>query len=259
MAKKDYSDRFHVQGKKAIVTGGSRGIGQASAVVLAEAGAEVVVLGRDQEALAESADLLKKAGATYHTVYGDLLSAAGARNAARESLAALGGRCDILINCAGIARIAPLAEMSQEDWDDTMAVNLTAPFSFTQEIVGQMIERGAGKIINMSSQAGVVAIDGHGSYSASKGGLNLLTKVMAAEWGQHNIQVNAVAPTVILTPMGAEVWGDPAKADPMLAKIPMGRFGQPVEVADLVLFLASPAADLITGDVILIDGGYTSV
>lgn len=259
MAKNDYSDRFHVQGKKAIVTGGSRGIGQASAVVLAEAGAEVVVVGRDEAALAESAGLLKDAGATYHTVHGDLLTADGARAAARESLAALGGRCDILVNCAGIARIAPLAEMTQEDWDATMAVNLTAPFSFTQEIVGQMIERNAGKIINMSSQAGVVAIDGHGSYSASKGGLNLLTKVMAAEWGPHNIQVNAVAPTVILTPMGTKVWGDPAKADPMLAKIPMGRFGQPVEVADLVLFLASPASDLITGDVILIDGGYTSI
>jgi NAD(P)-dependent dehydrogenase (short-subunit alcohol dehydrogenase family) len=121
-----------------------------------------------------------------------------------------------------------------------------------------MIAQRRGKIINVSSQAGVVAIPGHGSYAASKGGLNLLTKVMAVEWGPHNIQCNAVCPTVILTPMGVQVWGDPAKSKPMLEKIPLQRFGQPVEVADLVLFLASPASDLITGEIVMIDGGYTA-
>jgi 2-deoxy-D-gluconate 3-dehydrogenase len=105
----------------------------------------------------------------------------------------------------------------------------------------------------------VVALDGHGAYAASKGGLNMMTKVMAAEWGPHNVQVNAICPTVILTPMGVQVWGDPAKGDPMLAKIPLRRFGQPREVADLVLFLASSASDLITGEAILIDGGYTAL
>ena len=122
-----------------------------------------------------------------------------------------------------------------------------------------MIAQRSGKVINISSQAGVVALDAHAAYCASKGGLNMLTKVMAAEWGEYNIQVNAVCPTVILTPMGTEVWGDPQKAAPMLAKIPLRRFGQPVEVADLVLFLASPASDLITGEAILIDGGYTAI
>lgn len=254
-----YTDRFSVTGKKAIVTGGSRGIGQASALALAEAGAEVVLVGRDLAALAESEALLKAVGNPVHVVTGDLLTPAGTREAAKASLAALDGFVDILVNCAGIARIAPLTELSQQDWDETIAVNLTAPFAFSQEVVGSMMAKKAGKIVNISSQAGVVAIDGHGAYSSSKGGLNLLTKTMAAEWGPFNIQVNAVAPTVILTPMGTEVWGDPAKANPMLAKIPLGRFGQPVEVADLVLFLSSPASDLITGDVILIDGGYTSL
>lgn len=255
----DQLTRFRVEGKKAIVTGGSRGIGQASAVGLGEAGAEVVLVGRDLDALAESEALVRATGAVVHTVAGDLSSAQGSRKAAQASLAALGGRTDILVNCAGIARIAPLTELSQEDWDDTLAVNLTAPFAFTQEVIGPMMAQQSGKIVNISSQAGVVAIDEHGAYSASKGGLNLLTKVMASEWGPHNIQVNAVAPTVILTPMGTKVWGEPAKADPMLAKIPLGRFGQPVEVADLVVFLSSAASDLITGDVILIDGGYTSI
>jgi NAD(P)-dependent dehydrogenase (short-subunit alcohol dehydrogenase family) len=122
-----------------------------------------------------------------------------------------------------------------------------------------MIEQRRGKIINISSQAGVVALDDHAAYAASKGGLNMLTKVTAAELGRYNIQCNAVAPTVILTEMGEKVWGEPAKGDPMKAKIPLRRFGQPSEVADLVLFLASPASDLITGQVILIDGGYTAV
>ncbi|MDI9627035.1 MAG: glucose 1-dehydrogenase [Acidobacteriota bacterium] len=255
----DYTTRFNVRGKKAIVTGGSRGIGQESARVLAEAGAEVALVGRDKEALAESEALVKATGQTVHAIPGDLRTAAGARQAAKDALAALGGKADILVNCAGVARIEPLTELSQEDWDETIAVNLTAPFAFTQEVVGPMIEQKAGKIVNVSSQAGSVAIDGHGAYCASKGGLNLLTKVMAAEWGPYNIQVNAVGPTVILTKLGAEVWGPPEKAGPMLAKIPLGRFGQPIEVADLVLFLSSAASDLITGDVILIDGGYTSV
>ncbi len=122
-----------------------------------------------------------------------------------------------------------------------------------------MIEQRSGKIINISSQAGVIALDDHAAYSATKGGLNMLTKAMTAEWSRYNIQCNAVAPTIILTPMGERVWGEPAKGDPMKAKIPLGRFGQPIEVADLVLFLASPASDLITGDVILLDGGYTAL
>ena len=239
-----YLSRFSVAGKRVLVTGGSRGIGQECARVLADAGADVAIVGRDPAALDESAAAVRALGRTCHS-----------RAAARAL--ALFGTVDILVNNAGIARIFPLAEMTQEDWDDTLAVNLTAPFVLAQALVPGMIAQGHGKIINISSQAGVVAIDGHGAYAASKGGLNMLTKVMAAEWGPHNIQVNAVAPTVILTPMGAQVWGDPAKGGPMLAKIPLGRFGQPVEVADLVLFLASPASDLITGETILIDGGYT--
>ena len=122
-----------------------------------------------------------------------------------------------------------------------------------------MIEQRMGKIINVSSQAGIIAIEGHGSYAASKGGLNMLTKVMAAELSPHNIQCNAVAPTIILTPMAVQVWSDPVKSNPMLAKTPLGRFGQPIEVADLILFLAAPASDLITGETIVIDGGFTSM
>ena len=115
-----------------------------------------------------------------------------------------------------------------------------------------------GKVINISSQSGVVALDDHAAYSASKGGLNMLTKAMTVEWAKHNVQSNSICPTVILTPMGEMVWGDPAKGDPMKAKIPAGRFGRTTEVADLILFLASSASDMICGQVILLDGGFTA-
>jgi 2-deoxy-D-gluconate 3-dehydrogenase len=250
--------RFAVTGKRALVTGGSRGIGAEAAIVLAQAGADVAIVGRDAAGLATTAAQIAAAGRRSVSIVADLASVDGPQQAAAAALAAF-GTVDILVNNAGIARIAPLLELSIEAWDETMAVNLRAPFLLARALAPAMIAQRSGKIINVSSQAGTIALDAHGAYCTSKGGLNLLTKMMALEWGPHNIQANAVAPTVILTPMGATVWGDPAKSAPMLAKIPLGRFGQPVEVADLILFLASPAADLITGETILIDGGYTAI
>ena len=255
----NYIERFSIKDKKVLVTGGSRGIGAETAVVLAEAGAEVMILGRDIDALNETAKKVNAvSGYTCDSIEADLSSAKQTREAAQHAVARM-GRVDILVNNAGIARIDNLLDASLEDWEETQAVNLRAPFLLAQEVVPAMIKHGGGKIVNVSSQAGVIALEGHAAYAASKGGLNMLTKVMAAEWGPHNIQCNAVAPTVILTPMGTQVWGDPAKSEPMLAKIPLRRFGQPVEVADLILFLSSPASDLITGETILIDGGYTSL
>jgi 2-deoxy-D-gluconate 3-dehydrogenase len=254
----DPLERFRVDGKRALVTGGSKGIGAEAAVVLAQAGADVAIVGRDRSGLQATAALVEQAGRRCLLIEADMASIDGPAQAASAALDAF-GTVDILVNNAGIARLAPLAALSATTWDETMAVNLRAPYLLAQALVGKMIEQNAGKIINVSSQAGVAALEEHGAYCASKGGLNMLTKVMALEWGGHNIQVNAVCPTVILTPMGTEVWGDPAKAAPMLAKIPLRRFGQPHEVADLILFLASPASDLITGEAILIDGGYTAI
>ncbi len=253
-----YLSRFALPGKRALVTGGSKGIGRDVARVLAEAGADIALVGRDREGLDETVALVQALGRRCHALEADLASADETRAAGQRALE-LFGTVDILVNNAGIARIAPLLDLTVEQWDETQAVNLRAPFLLAQLVVPGMIAQRSGKIINISSQAGVIAIDEHGAYSASKGGLNLLTKVMAAEWGSYNIQANAVCPTVILTPMGAQVWGEPAKGDPMLAKIPLRRFGLPQEVADLVLFLAAPASDLITGQAVLIDGGYTAL
>jgi NAD(P)-dependent dehydrogenase (short-subunit alcohol dehydrogenase family) len=169
------------------------------------------------------------------------------------------GTIDILVNNAGVALVDMLLDAKVEDWDATMAVNLRAPFLLSRELVPAMIAQKAGKIINVSSQAGVIGLDAHGAYCASKGGLNMLTKVMTSEWAKHNIQINTVCPTVILTPMGEQVWGQPEKGDPMKAKIPGGRFGKPIEVADAILFLASSASGMICGHDLLIDGGYTAI
>lgn len=247
-----------MDGKRALVTGGSKGIGAETALVLAQAGADVAIVGRDRAGLAATAAGVEAAGRRCLMIEADMASVEGPVRAAAAALEAL-GVVDILVNNAGIARLDPLTALSAAAWDETMAVNLRAPYLLAQALVGKMMEQRSGKIINVSSQAGVVALADHAAYCASKGGLNMLTKVMALEWGAYNIQANAVCPTVILTPMGTEVWGDPAKSEPMLAKIPLRRFGQPVEVADLILFLASPAAGMITGETILIDGGYTAL
>jgi 2-deoxy-D-gluconate 3-dehydrogenase len=251
-------ERFAVTGKRALVTGGSKGIGAETAVVLAQAGADVAIAGRDRDGLQATAAQIEAAGRRCVVIEADMRTSEGPLHAAQAALDTF-GVVDILVNNAGISRVALILDSPLADWEDTIAVNLRAPYLLARALAPKMIEQGSGKIINVSSQAGVVAIEGHASYAASKGGLNMLTKVMALEWGPHNIQVNAVAPTVILTPMGIRAWGDPAKAAPMLAKIPLRRFGQPVEVADLILFLASPASDLITGETVLIDGGYTAV
>jgi NAD(P)-dependent dehydrogenase (short-subunit alcohol dehydrogenase family) len=254
----EFVSRFSLTGRKALVTGASKGIGFEICRVLADAGADIVAVARDAGGLAEVRAAVEGLGRRCLVVEADLESAEETVRAGRAALEAW-GTIDILVNNAGIAVCEPLLEASVEGWDRVMAVNLRAPFLMAQVLAPAMIAQRRGKIVNVSSQTGPIALVDHGAYAASKAGLNALTRVMTAEWARHNVQSNAVCPTVIMTPMGEKVWGDPAKLDPMLAKIPLGRTGRPVEVADLVLFLASPASDLITGDEIMIDGGYTAV
>jgi NAD(P)-dependent dehydrogenase (short-subunit alcohol dehydrogenase family) len=252
-----WDKRFSLSRKTALVTGASKGIGLATCKVLADAGANIAAVARDAAGLAEVKAAVEAAGRKCFVISADMAKPDGPQAAARAALSHF-GHIDILVNNAGIALIDPLLDAKVSDWDITMAVNLRAPFLMAQALVPQMIARKSGKIINVSSQAGVVGLEAHGAYAASKGGLNMLTKVMTVEWARHNIQINSVCPTVILTPMGEQVWGDPEKGDPMKAKIPAARFGKPIEVADLILFLSSSASDLITGQDLLIDGGYTA-
>jgi len=253
----DWTKRFGLEGKRALVTGATKGIGLETCKVLADAGADIAAVGRDPAGLAEITAAVEAKGRRCVAIAADMATVDGPAKAAQAALAAF-GTVDILVNNAAIALIAPLLDATAADWDATMAVNLRAPFLLAQALVPAMIKKGGGKIINISSQAGVIGQDSHAAYGASKGGLNTLTKVMCVEWAKHNIQVNSVCPTVILTPMGEEHWGKPERGDPMKAKIPAGRFGKPVEVADMVLYLASSASNLVNGQDMLIDGGYTA-
>lgn len=253
----NWTERHGLKDKRALVTGATKGIGYETCKVLADAGANIVAVGRDSARLAEVKHMVEAAGRRCVTVEADMATIEGPKDTAAKALAAF-GTIDILVNNAGIARNAPLLDVTLEQWDETLAVNLRAPFLLAQALVPQMIKQNMGKIINISSQSGVVALQDHGAYGASKGGLNMLTKVMTIEWAKFNIQSNTVCPTVILTPMGEMVWGQPEKGDPMKAKIPLGRFGKTVEIADVILFLASSASDLMTGQDILVDGGFTA-
>lgn len=235
------------EGKRALVTGAGKGIGREIVKVLAECGAEVIALSRTQADL----DSLK-AETGCHTIRADIGDANAAKQAAQDA-----GAIDLLVNNAGIALIQSFLDVTVEAFDETIAVNLRAALIISQVIARGMIERGeGGSIVNLSSQASQAAIKDHASYGASKAGLDHLTRVMALELGPHNIRVNAVNPTVILTPMGETVWGDPIKGGPMLAKIPLGRFGKPIHVADTVAFLLSDQASMIHGVTLPVDGGY---
>jgi NAD(P)-dependent dehydrogenase (short-subunit alcohol dehydrogenase family) len=254
----DWVKRFELTGKCALVTGATKGIGYETCKVLADAGADIIAVGRDSAGLSEVDAIVKSIGRRSLTIHADLALVEDAARVASAALAAF-GTVDILVNNAGVALNDPLLDATLADWDRTMAINLRAPFLLARALVPQMIALKRGKIINVSSQAGVVALPDHGAYCASKGGLNMLTKVMTVEWARHNIQINSVCPTVILTPMGEKVWGQPDVGDPMKAKIPGGRFGKPIEVADAILFLASSASDMICGHDLLVDGGFTAV
>ena len=253
-----FVERFALTGKRALVTGASKGIGLEICRVLADAGADVAAVARDRDGLAEAQAGIEAAGRRCLVIAADMATVEGPRAAARQALDEWGG-IDILVNNAGIAVVETILECQVEHWDLVQAVNLRAPFLLAQALAPGMIERRQGKIVNVSSQTSNIALVQHAAYAASKNGLNALTKVMTAEWAQYNVQSNAVCPTVILTPMGEQVWGQPERGDPMKAKIPAGRFGRPIEVADLVLFLASSASDMITGETIYIDGGYTAM
>ncbi len=234
-------------GKRALVTGAGKGIGREIVKLLTQCGASVVAVSRTQADL----DSLK-AETGCEVILADLTQTDESRRAAKAA-----GDIDLLVNNAGIAVIQPFLEASVEGWDETMAVNLRSAFLISQIIARGMVHRGkGGAIVNVSSQASMAAIHGHAAYGASKAGLDHLTRVMALELGPHQIRVNAVNPTVILTPMGEKVWGDPVKSAPMIAKIPLGRFGYPNHVAQAVAYLLSDQADMITGATLPVDGGY---
>jgi NAD(P)-dependent dehydrogenase (short-subunit alcohol dehydrogenase family) len=250
------SVEYDFRGSTALVTGATKGIGREIAVRLAAAGCSIGLTGRNRQELAELQAELSDSGVGVETMPCDLADPAQIPEMVAALADALGG-FDFLVNNAGLTHVESVLDTSVEHWDEIMAVNLRAPLLVAQSVIPTMVQRGGGSVVNVGSLAGEVALEDHAAYCASKWGLHGLTKVMALELGQKGIRVNAVAPTVVMTPMGQEVWGEPEKGDPMKARIPMGRFVEPGEVVDTILYLLSDSAAMINGTVVVIDGGYS--
>jgi len=248
---------FSLTDQVAIVTGASRGIGHDLVLALAAAGATVVAAARSADDVAKLLDEVGRRGGKGLAFEIDLRNP-GALRGAVDRLVADVGHIDILVNNAGLGYNHEALEVTESDWDSMMDVNLKGLFFMTQAAARPMIERGYGRIVNLSSQAGIVGIPRHVVYAASKGGVNMLTSVLALEWAAHGITVNAIAPTFVRTPGTAERLDDPDFAADVLARIPIGRFGTTADVAAAMLYLASPAAGLVTGTVLRVDGGWTA-
>ena len=250
------SDDVNVNGKVALVTGAARGLGRACALALAEAGADMVLGLRDLNADSGIVKEIEGLGRKVLPLQMDVSKLEEIR-AAFARIKEYYNRLDILVNNAGVAPENLVENVTEKDFDYTLAVNLKGTFFVSQLAGGLIIKRQYGRIINLSSQAGFVALPGESVYCMTKAGIAHLTKCFAAEWGKYNITVNAVAPTFIYTPGTEEYLANEDARKHVLSKIVLGRIGEPKDVANAVLFLASPAASLITGTTLLIDGGWT--
>lgn len=247
---------FDVNNKVAMVTGAARGLGRACALALANAGADLALGLRDVNTAEDLENEIRKMGRKVKRFQMDV-STVSEINVAVASAHDYFGKIDILVNNVGVAPANPAELVTEADYDTTMNLNVKAMFFTTQAVAKHMMDLGGGKIINMSSQAGSITIDDESVYCMTKAAVNHMTKNLASEWAKFNIQVNAVAPTFIETP-GTEPWlKDPKFKQSVLERIPLGRIGKPMEVAATVLFLASDAASLITGEIVMVDGGWT--
>jgi 2-deoxy-D-gluconate 3-dehydrogenase len=251
------SPDYRLDGKVAVVTGASKGIGHDLALAMAAAGARVVVAARDTSALDDLVAHITAVGGEAIAAALDVAKADQIEPVFRQIREQMGS-LDILVNNAGLGGNHPAEDVTEADWDEMMSVNLKGLFFCAQAAGRIMLEQGSGAIVNMSSQAGVVGIREHAVYSASKGGVNLLTKVLALEWSHRGVTVNAVAPTFIYTPGTAERLDEPEYLAAVLDRLPIGRVGTTTDVAGAVIYLASPAGAMVTGHILLVDGGWTA-
>jgi gluconate 5-dehydrogenase len=245
---------FDLSGRTALVTGSSQGLGFAIARGLAQAGAALVLNGRDETKLAAAAAQLRGEGARVSTAAFDVTDGAACRQAV-ERLAADGIAIDVLVNNAGIQRRAPLLELTEENWRAVIDTNLTSAFLVARAVVPGMIARGHGKIVNICSVMSEVARPTTGNYAAAKGGLKMLTRAMAVEWGKHGVQANGIAPGYFVTELTKPLVENAEFNCWICGRTPAGRWGQPDELSGAAIFLAARASDFMSGQILAVDGG----
>ncbi len=249
--------RFDLRGQVGLVTGANKGIGRDLAVALAGAGARVAAAGRDPASVEAVVEEIRAAGGEAGPVEMDLRRRESIGRAVSETIERF-GQLDILVNNAGLGTNHDALDATEEEWDELFDVNVRGLFFACQAAGRHMVERGYGRIVNMSSQAGLVGIARHAAYSASKGAVNMLTRVLAVEWSPHGVTVNCVAPTFVRTPGTAERLDRPEFLADVVSRIPAGRVATTADVAGAVIYLASPAAAMVTGTVLVVDGGWTA-
>jgi gluconate 5-dehydrogenase len=245
---------FDLNGRTALITGSSQGLGFAIARGLAQAGAAIVLNGRDEVKLATAADILRAEEARVTTAAFDVTDGAASASAV-AAVEAEFGPIDILVNNAGIQRRAPLAEMTEAQWREVIDTNLTSAFLVARAVVPRMIARRAGKLINICSVMSEVSRPTIGNYAAAKGGLKMLTRAMAVEWAKHGIQANAIAPGYFVTELNKALVANVEFNQWICGRTPAGRWGQPEELAGAAIFLASRASDFVNGQILTVDGG----
>jgi NAD(P)-dependent dehydrogenase (short-subunit alcohol dehydrogenase family) len=247
---------FSLQGRVALVTGASGGIGRTLAAGLARAGAVVAISGRNPDRLASLEAEIAEAGGSAVAIDADVSDAAQVTQLAERALDKL-GRVDILVNCAGMNRRMPMLEVTQAVYDEIMDTNLRSAFFLAQALAPQMAERGGGKIINIGSLTVSLALQNVAIYGMSKSALAQLTRTQAVEWAASNIQANCLAPGFIRTELTGPLFEHPTRSRWMLDRIPLKRGGKPADLVGMAIYLASPASDYTTGQTIYVDGGFT--
>jgi len=251
------SQLFNLEGKVAVVTGGTSGIGRALSLGLADAGADVIATARREQQVEDTAAEIEKRGRRTLRFPSDVGDRGSMEALCVEALKSF-GRVDILVNCAGIIKRTPTLDLPEEEWTNILNVNLTGTLRACQVFGRPMIERGYGRVINIASLNSFVALNEVAAYAASKAGVASLTRSLAVEWSKKGVTVNAVAPGVFRTDLNAQLLDSTPRGQELLMRTPMGRFGKTEELVGAVVYLASDSASFVTGQIIVVDGGFLS-